>query len=329
MKKKTVRPMLVLCTAILVTSFGLSAGAGPSPTDRSDETAIHETPIAETAATSDPLSIPDCFDALSDDLDPDEDLLSDRVEGCFLGTDPLEPDTDQDGILDGLDATPLERGLEIPMIFTIQLLKLEHEEPDGSRYRHSCDEENLADPYITRFTLALPSLDIHTDLSFGHMSKKNHPHDKARFHDSQLAPSFSGAGTGNNGKAHFTLDPDLSKWPGDQDTLDLVLQVNATVVDHDHHFRGNDDIMKLDTETSILGLGGVYQELSSSHATDADTDHIHCQFHIDTRTFFYGLAWYVLDTAKVRIGNPGELVQCASPGMDNCGRSASARPIEQ
>lgn len=292
-----------------VPDVNIKDGKFPDSTTTSQEQAQYQTGPGDCDVPVPAI----CLDEAYDLTDVDMDFLSDRVEVCWLGTSMFDPDTDGDGVPDGLDGAPAAN-VPIPLHITVTHLNQIHD-------NNECDQDNRWDPYFTAFGYDIDSLRENIEVSWSGWTIADHEHDRLDIVPfASVGEAVGGTGNVTGATVDFSLDPDLTKWNGGLRDLDLQFRFGVMVADHDHHWPdGNDDYMSFSLpDTPILKLGGLTIEFDSEHAGDADTDHIHCQAQVVLKFGYDTLTEQILDTAAAKMLDPGSLIACNHPWLNGC-----------
>jgi hypothetical protein len=177
------------------------------------------------------------------------------------------------------------------------------------------------DPYIPSFLYDVPTLQLWSSIWFLQFTLDSHTHDLTEHY---VAANFQGQTIGGNGavtgnKVTFTLNPDLTKWNGGLNSLDLKLQFQVQVRDHDHGSGDDDDNMDFDIlQQAILLLGTHDMLFQSNHASHSNKPHIHCQAEFGIQSLLHGLTETVLDAGAARISTRSLLIKCSHSQMGGC-----------
>lgn len=278
--------------------------------------------VLEVTSSSSPN--PDCYELLehclnenSGFLDLDGDHLANDVEVCFLGTDPLDADSDGDDINDGYDATP---GADEVQPLKIGVAKYKQNYPDPV-----CDDGSRWDLYFSAINFQLPNVGIDTDFDYDGWTVASHGHDHG-YGDPFNWLSINDDVTNVNGGSasgsfvEVELDPDLTSWSGFNE-LNLRLDGFLTLADHDaiHYPDGYDDFMDLDIDAEdILKIDIREWEFETTRAYDQDDQNMKCQAGIKIETMLVDLDANVLSSADALMDGLGGTVNCSHPLVYGC-----------
>lgn len=315
-ERKQRNASITMTITVVVMSVFLGFGYGLAPPEVQ---AGHGQINLEGGSSGDDLV--KCKEEHSGSLDLDGDGASDQVEVCFLLTDPLDADTDGDEIPDGHDAFPLDAGKDVPL--NIRVLTIDQIYPDPQ-----CDTEARWDLYFSAINLEVPILSEEMDFGIKGYTSLSHDHDHSydKFPINKDVQDVGGTGVESGRSAKFSLDPDLTTWSGDLSTVELLLDIEVNLADHDngHYDNGYDDFMDLNiVGEDILRIAIQDKAFTTGVAYDKDTPVIACQAEIEIRTYLDELGSPELSLLESLTTTPNLIIDCEHVKMHGCERSVS------